>query len=430
MFFAGTTFDSMDWPKDCGYYRVVREALLTGSMPYHVSATYHFTDRFLALPETNLSPQALLLRWVDDKTFAVLNVQVVYTVGFLGCLLLKRRFGLGLLSFTAFFLLYNFNGHIVSRLGVGHTIWEGYFLLSWLLLAVFALLEGERRAPVYLALVLFALMLQGSLHITASCVLFLVALGLGTPRLLRPVAGSLALAGVLSAWRILPTLGAFGAKHYSFQGGYETCWTLVLSLVQLRPFGIEPTLAPPFPEHRWTGWWELDLYVGVPAALALLGYGVVKRNALAELRYRELDVPLMVITFLSLGYHYQILAWLPLFNAERITSRFLILPFLFLLILAVARLDRSLPRRAWLAAVLVLLHTALMLSMHAALWRPARVDAVSGRSEYDRTVHLVRKVEPAYEAVVLTSLAGSSLALLGTLGWLALASRNATELAP
>lgn len=420
----------MDWPKDCGYYRVIREALLTGAMPYHVSTTYHFTDRFLALPETNLSPQALLLRWVDDRQFAVLNVQIVYTLGFLGCLLLKKRFGLGLLPFTAFFLLYNFNGHIVSRLGVGHTIWEGYFLLSWLLLAVFHLLDGERRAPVYLALVLFALMLQGSLHITASCVIFLLALGLGTPRLLRPLAGSLALAGLLSAWRILPTLGAFGSKHYAFQGGYETCWTLVLSLVQLRPFGIENTLAPPFPEHRWTGWWELDLYVGVPAALALLYYGVVRRSVVEELRYRELDVPLLVVTFLSLGYHYQVLAWLPLFNAERITSRFLILPFLFLLILAVARLNRTLTRPAWLATVLVLLHTAAMLSMHATLWSPARVDAQSGHSGYDRTVHLVRKVEPTYEAVVLTSLAGSGLVLLGTLGWLALSLRSPDRASP
>ena len=404
----------MDWPKDCGYYRVIREALLTGAMPYHVSTTYHFTDRFLALPETNLSPQALLLRWVDDKQFAVLNVQIVYTLGFLGCLLLKRRFGMGLLSFTAFFLLFNFNGHIVSRLGVGHTIWEGYFLLSWFMLAVFALLDGHRKAPAWLALSLFALMLQGSLHITASCLIFLLALGLGTPRLARPLAVAVVLSGLLSAWRIVPTLGAFGSKHYPFQGGYETCWTLVLSLVQLRPFGIEPTLAPPFPEHRWTGWWELDLYVGVPAALALLWYGVLRRG---EPRYRELDVPLMVVTFLSLGYHYQPLAWLPLFNAERITSRFLILPFLFILVLAAARLERTLPRKAWLLAGLVLLHTGLMLSMHASVWSPARVDAASGRSEYDRTVHLVRKVEPAYEAIVLTSLAGSGAVLLATLVW-------------
>src|SRR5436309_11139084 len=48
-----------DWPKETGYLDVQRQALLTGELPWHVSRPFHGSDRFLALPETNLLPQTL-----------------------------------------------------------------------------------------------------------------------------------------------------------------------------------------------------------------------------------------------------------------------------------------------------------------------------------------------------------------------------------
>jgi hypothetical protein len=56
------SFNAHDWQKEYTYYSVLKEAIQTGAIPYHVTVAFHGTNRFLALPETNLSPQILLLR--------------------------------------------------------------------------------------------------------------------------------------------------------------------------------------------------------------------------------------------------------------------------------------------------------------------------------------------------------------------------------
>src|SRR5579864_240116 len=85
-------FESHDWPKEYKYYSILRDAIRTGTLPYHVSESeaLHGTDRFLAIPETNLSPQILLLPLMDTGRFYIWNVWILYSTGFVGCLLLRK----------------------------------------------------------------------------------------------------------------------------------------------------------------------------------------------------------------------------------------------------------------------------------------------------------------------------------------------------
>src|SRR5438132_234301 len=80
--FGQMTFQGQDWPKDGLYLHVLRQAILTGTMPFHISREFQDTHRFLALPETILSPQILLLRFLEPARFMLVNTILLYAVGF------------------------------------------------------------------------------------------------------------------------------------------------------------------------------------------------------------------------------------------------------------------------------------------------------------------------------------------------------------
>ena len=76
-----------------------------------------------------ISPQVLLLRFLDPATYVLVNIWIFYAIGFLALLLLRRRYHLSLAAFLPMYLLFSFNGHITAHLVVGHLEWVGYFLL-------------------------------------------------------------------------------------------------------------------------------------------------------------------------------------------------------------------------------------------------------------------------------------------------------------
>ena len=112
-----------------------------------------------------LSPQLLLLRWVSASQFPLIQLLLMYTVGFLGLLALQVKFKLSLLTFTILFALYNFNGHILAHLSVGHLTWTSNFWLSWFVWLIFNLLEGKSgwQWVAQLAGLFFVLLLEGGL---------------------------------------------------------------------------------------------------------------------------------------------------------------------------------------------------------------------------------------------------------------------------
>jgi hypothetical protein len=212
-------FKPYDWGKEFIYYSVLRHAIASGTMPYHISLAFHGSNRFLALPEVNLSPQIFLLPAMNVGTFVVFNTLLLYSAGFVGSLLLKRRYRLSTIAFAVFFLLFNFNGHITAHMGVGHSMWAGYFLLPFLILFLLELLEGEpwRSTSIKLALTLFLILLQGSFHLFVWCLLFLVlVLAFNWRRYHRPLLTTIALSALLSAHRLLPALFALWGKKEKF----------------------------------------------------------------------------------------------------------------------------------------------------------------------------------------------------------------------
>jgi hypothetical protein len=430
---------SHDWSKEHAYYLVLGNWLRGGPVPYHVAREpwreepyrdFHGTDRFLGLPETNFSPQVLALLWLSPARFALFNVVVQYSAGFLGCLLLRRRYRLGLVPFAALFLLFSFNGYITARMGVGHSMWGGYFLLPFFCLLFLRWAEegGSLRLALELALWMFLLMLQGSFHLAVWCWMFLLFFAAFNPRQGRWAAVAFLFSGLLCVFRLVPAAVTFwGSKIYPYMGGYPDLYVLLDALITIRPqeYPDVPGLSS---EGVRLGWWEYDVYVGLLGLAVLFGFGVYLRfrkdPALVGCRFPGLDGPMLLLFFLSLDYFYAPVPKLPLplANGERVVTRFIIVPLVLLMVLAAIRMQRVLgkmPRSPALGLLLVggLLEIAFCLAQHSYAWRLARFETEWAHYELDTNPAVVSRPDDLYVASVQGSAAVSLVALLA---WVAL----------
>jgi hypothetical protein len=420
--FDGPSFTVEDWPKEYRYYSTLQQATREGRLPLYLSRPIH-TRKFLALPEVSWSPQVLLLRWLPIGTFVVVNTLLLYSAGFAGCLLLRRRYALGLLPFALLVLLFAFNGHLVAHLSVGHSMWAGLFLLPFVFLPVLEIVENDARpaTDVALAVALFAVLLQGAFHVFVWCVMFLLLLAAFERRVAAPVLKALAWAAALSACRLAPAFFLVARKEQAFLSGFPTALDLWSALVTIR--------GPDAPMRgRSFGvleWWEYDTYVGVPALAWVLYFGL--RPATAHAPRRALYGPIAVMALLSVGDLYAPFNALPipLLSAERVSSRFLVLPLLWLAILAALAMPRAAASRRttierWAAAAALALSVAGF-AAHSSLWRVPRLEGERPQRHRSLAVAIGEPAagagrEHAYLATVAASFATSSTALAAA-GW-------------
>lgn len=395
----------------------MREALVSGQLPLHVSVAIQGTDKFLANPETPLSPQSLLLAVLAPKPFVLINLLLLYVLGLAGTYKLAKESSLSPLSFLVFFLLFNFNGHLLAHISVGHYMWVAYYLLPFVLLFSSRLVLGKDSfaARAWLALALFGMVLQGGVHVFIFCAMFLVLVAAWSPAARKPLLISLGYATLLSLCRLAPaTLVYF---YRSWTSGYPTLLELLRALTVITPDNLYLV--------RETGLWEYNLYIGVLGLAFLLYFGVwpLLRRKLQPHRLQQLAIPLLVMSLLSLGGIYQSLAEfadIEFLKIERVPARFLIIPFVFLLLLATLQFNRWLRSRtpslpALAASLAALLYGAERLLFHARVWRLRAIglrylqDSPPG--ELIHSLRLLPGNEPPYYAVLAVAW-GISLAFL------------------
>lgn len=425
-------FDYHDWAEvNAPRLAFVRDAVLKGVLPLHMpdaSALRGITDRFMSIPDVILSPQVLLMRWMEVGPFVLVNTLLFYSLGVWGLARLRSRLKLGLAPFAALFFLFNFNGHILTHMSVGHVTWGGYFLFPWVIELVFRLLEGERgwRWSAKMALVMFAIYLQGSFHHFVWVSLFLGLLALTCWRTFWPVVKAGAFAVLLSMVRILPPVLLLGQFDDEFLGGYPTLTDILASLVVVR-----------FPEQSLEvrsmfstlGWWEYSLYLGLAGTAFLLafgGYRWLRRRGQGAL-YPELLLPIAGLALLSLGRFYRLvrLVPVPLLSGERASIRMLILPVVVLLVLAAIELQDWLRTRrldwagqaALLLGLMALVHD---LWQHLKAWQVTNAFAAFPTTPVNLALKVVANhADPPYVTLVAVGAGISLLSLvaLSALAW-------------
>jgi hypothetical protein len=410
--YGDISFKSYDWQKEYTYYSILREAVSSGAVPHHVAKNFHGTNRFLALPETNLSPQVLLLPLMSVGRFILVNTLILYSVGFLGCLLIMRRFALSVLPFTVLFLIFNLNGHITSQIGVGHSMWGAYFLLPLFFLATMDLVEmrSKRTTPIKLAFILFFMVLQGGLHIYVWALTFLVLFLIFNLRYLKPIALTVAFSVLLSAFRLLPAAFALAGRKERFIWSYPTLRDLVDSLITIRQQTPERLLP-------WgtVGWWEYDVYVGIIGLIFILWFGVFSRlgttSTSDQTNYKRFDLPLLVMGALSLSYIHAFITRIPfpLLRSERVATRFIVLPLLLVTLLATIRFNDYLKRtgltiKTKIAAIVGVALMILGFVDHSYLWSVVRLDRIFRDKAVDLSVpDIITIQDTGYKSLILFS---------------------------
>jgi hypothetical protein len=424
-------FAAGDWPQEYYYETVLREMVTSFKIPYYISYPYHYTIRFLAVPEINLSPQILLLRFLPISQFVMINILLLYTLGYLGCLRIKKKYSLSLFSFAIFYFLFNFNGHITTHLSVGHP-WGGYFLLPFFLLYLLELAENKNLPfpAIKLSLVLFAILLQGSFHLFNRCLLFLVVTLLFNWQLLNPVLGTLLLTTFLSLFRLLP--GMFSL--YKIQSVYITGYR------SLRDVWDALTLLK-MPQNEYIGgilqgyqsWWEYDMYVGVIGLAILLYFGIYLRfknnSESTTQKFHFLDNPCLTFFILSLSYFYFLILELhiPFLRVERVPSRFILLPVLFFLFISVVRIQEKIAwftqnRTTTVLSLAGLMQLGFALATHSFYWRVTSIET-NIRPNIDfllhSNVHIVELPSIFYNTCFNVTFLISCFTFLGLCGYIA-----------
>jgi hypothetical protein len=429
-FFNGgkVPFDRHDWTQTGAYYSFMRNALLSRQLPLHMGSTLVTTDRYLARPDTLLSPQALLLIFLEPGPFMLANVLVMYTLGWVGLLMIRRRYHLALVPFAALLLLFNFNGHITAHLAVGHSEWVGYFILPFFVLLVLKLVDGEGDSAVpkagwgwtlSMALVLFGLVLQGAFHFFLWCLIFLGGLGLFHPRYARAVIKAGLAGGLLSLVRLLPPAIEYIHGGVMFNSGFPTLTDLLTALTVIRT-PLEVASLP----NKSLGWWEVDTYVGLAGLAFLLYFGVYRtwsnRSRPGGQGAAHLLAPLFLVGFLSIGQVYRLISSvpLPLFDSERISSRFMIVPLVVLVVLGSVQLQHFFDEGRWQGWRVRLLAVGLLVLMghdlvqHTRIWRVVHMADLFPSTPVDIRSLVTNHPDPPYFTALAVGLAGTLLALV------------------
>jgi len=419
-------FKAYDWPKEYKYYSVLQQSIKTGRLPYYVSESYLDTNRFLAIPETVLSPQILLLSFLNINWFLIANMIILFTLGYLGCLLIKKKYQLSLFSFGILFLIFNFNGHITSHLAVGHSMWGGYFLLPYFFLFLFKLVEGDFSTlnVVALSFTLFSIFLQGSFHIYVWCLIFLFLLCLARRGYyVKPIFFTFLISALFSAFRLFPAMVTFVKKKHVFISGYHTIQIFLDSLITIRPHSYQLGILKG-EGYLAAGWWEYDLYIGILGVIFIL-YGVymhfLKKN---DTLYKDLNIPLLGQTILAFGPFYAFITLLPLpfISSERGSTRFLIIPLLLVTILSCIYFQKMLNTYNLIKkpgviffALIGIIQMAYSFAVHSATWSLMTIEKAFRSRVIDFGISIVLKEQQVARAYILSLKVGAMISVAAIL---------------
>ncbi len=433
-------FGLHDWAHGTGHRLAFLQNAARGlRLPLHMpdgSALSNITDRFISVPDTILSPQVFLLRYVSLDTFVVINVAMLYSIGFLGLLMLSKKLRLSGFTFGVLFFLVCFNGHITDHVVVGHLHWVGYYLLPLFVLLVIEAIESQPgwAWTTKMGLLLFGIFLQGAFHLFVMSLMFLGFLALGSWRLLRPVITSSIAALLLSLGRILPAALVVGEFDNKFLSGFTSAGQLLASLVEIRI--ASPNEALTHTPLSPLGWWEIDHFVGVLGLGFLVIFGLVlgARNSQRRRLLAELALPMGAMAFLSVGRVFKLvnMTGIPLLASERVSTRFFVFAILFLLVLSALNLQDYLGENApgtgrqlgFLALLGLIAHD---LWQHIKLWRVRAMYGLFPNRYVDFSGEFIANhPDPPYELALAVGW-GVALATLIALVLLSMAERRSTE---
>jgi hypothetical protein len=415
-----------------------QDALRQHALPFHVQDAAILRcgpdcDRYWSSIDTIMSPQLLLLKWMPFRSWVLLDVWLMYTLGFWGVVVLRKLFQWSLPLFGLFFFFFFFNGHILAHYAVGHINWGGYFLFPWLIYLVECFRRGDNSWSWVMktALLIFTMFLQGSFHQFVWSLILLGFISIVYFRRFFTVLKAMIFTCLVSTVRLLPPILAFNGFDRDFYGGYPNLFGVYEALTHL----VLPADAMPF-QHMGSnlGYWEFDLFIGKFGMWLLVVAGLVW--LLMQFRARKVDLlllPIAALTLLAMGRIYLLFRQLPipLLYGERVTARMISLPFVFFTAYAITALQNaSILFTSWKARLvtgifsLAFLLEGYTLFLNLAAWRLPQTALAFPYTYVDLTPKPVANhADPLYFGLLWV---GASMSLLSVAVLAILAHRSSS----
>jgi len=393
--FEKKVFSLQDWPKINQMFGVIKDALQGGVIPYHVPEIDNIIrsvqGRFFAAPSYTIAPHVLLIYFLDPATFYLLNLLLMYSFGFYGCILIQRYYSLGLIPFTFLFFLFNFNGYFVEKYVAYGDAQMGYFLVPFLILYTLKVSETtiknlrlQIRYGLLIGITLSGMLWLGSLHIFLNCVTFVLIWGLVNYKLWKVSLTFFATAIITSAIRILPALVTVDKGGRSeLWPGYGHTHNIIAAFVKL------PTLTSPWYFHSW----EYSIYTGGFGLCALIYFcclgSFMKGKRVQFNGWYSIGIPCIYVLVLSMWGFRKYLApdFIPLINKEYIPSRYIFIPIIIFTVIASINMDEFIKKYnnnkiKFILSVLCFL-IAVSVFNHSRVWRMHKV-----QNDFDQAIAL------------------------------------------
>lgn len=354
---------------------VIQQAIQKGEIPLYVSEEEGLkgvTNLFLSVPDQILSPDIILLQFLSIENFIVVHLLLFYSLGFWGLILFKKKHMISFVAFIPLFLLFNFNGHIVSHLAVGHLTWASYFLFSFYFLLIFEILDGQSLGWKWigkLSILQFFIFLSGGYHQFVWVLFLLGILFLINKNNRLVIFGSMIFSILINSFRILPAALLSKDLDIGFMAGFPTSDKMLEGLVKM----LTP-LDAYFPQLQKVDVlvWEQNFYLGLVGFVFMILFGIVLMRG--NRNFELFIVPSLMLVLLSTGNIYKILfdTGIPLLSGERISTRFLIMAILYFLFFGTIQFQKYLHYLddgfKKIVLIIGILLSANDLSQHLAHW--------------------------------------------------------------
>jgi hypothetical protein len=224
------------------------------------------------------------------------------------------------------------------------------------------------------ALLLFAIFLQGSFHQFVWALIFLGFLSLAYFRRFFTVFKAMVFTCLVSAFRLIPPVLSFNNFSPVHLGGYPDLMSVYIALAHW----VTPAEAMPF-MHMGSnlGYWEFDLFIGKVGVWFLIFAGFAWLAL--QIYTRKIDwvvIPTAALFLLSLGDVYSVFRRIPipLLYGERVTTRIISLSLVFFIFLSIAALQKwadRMGRWKWIletALIPVAIYQAVVLIPRVLAW--------------------------------------------------------------
>jgi len=338
-----------DWHKELEYTRMVKVALMQGEFPFHVHGLSYFfmtnSSAFLAHPIYPLSIQSFLLIFLEPMTFHIWNHLLLFLIGFYGCYLVKKEYDLGWTSFLFLTVTFNLYGGFVTKISAYGPGNLGYYFLPFIIYILFRLSKNDINIDkrnnlslsIYLALVLSAIIYQGSLHYFVHSVTLLILWGIFNFKHIKFLLLTAITTILLSAARLLPAALIFGGQpHPRYPYGYGPDPEFFLqTFVSIKDI---------FDPLGFFSWWEYSNYISI------IGFGMVFYFVFTNYFFNRSECfnaksflfPLLIIFVMSF-INFRLIfipSFVPIISLETVTSRYMVIICLFLIFITAINFDR------------------------------------------------------------------------------------------